>query len=145
MNQRLRACFTLGLILTGGLTKLCQGATTDSLELNEEHLRITVHLFNSARIPRYELIGAEREATDILGRAGVKVLWVDCAISLKETPPQRACAGLYDSTNLFLDIQPPSMVKRLRLNETLLGACTASTDDRRHTQALVSYGRVDFL
>ena len=42
-------------------------------------------------------------------------------------------------------IQPWSMVKRLRLNETLLGACTASTDDRRHTQALVSYGRVDFL
>ena len=93
MNQRFRACFTLGLILTGVLTKLCQGATADSLEINGEDLRITVHVFNSASIPRHELIGAEREATDVLGRAGVKVVWVDCAISLKETPPQGACAG----------------------------------------------------
>jgi hypothetical protein len=36
-------------------------------------------------------------------------------------------------------------VKTLGLNETMLGACTASTDGGYHTQALVSYGRVEFL
>ena len=108
MNQSLRASFTLGLglILVGGPRKLCQGATAEPLEINRQDLAITVHVFNYARIARDELAQAEREATNILDRAAVKVIWVDCAVSTKEAPPQRPCDGLYDSTNLFLEIQP---------------------------------------
>jgi hypothetical protein len=134
-----------GLILTGGLTKFCHGASADLLGLNQEDLKITVHVFNYARIARDELSQAEREATRILDLAGVKFVWVDCAVSTKDAPHHRPCDGLYDSTNLFLEIQPWSMVKTLGLNETMLGACTASTDGGHHTQALVSYGLVEFL
>src|SRR5438105_14303536 len=84
-------------------------------------------------------------STNILDRAGVKVIWSDCAASIKDAPRHRPCDGLYDSTNLFLEIQPWSTVKTLGLNETMLGACTASLDGGHHTQALVSYGRVEFL
>src|SRR5437899_799279 len=53
MNRRLRACFTLGLILTGGLTKLCHGAPTDSLETNPT---ITMHVYNYADVSPKALI-----------------------------------------------------------------------------------------
>jgi hypothetical protein len=145
MNQRLRACFTLGLILIGGAGKFCRGAIAESLEIKQQDLRITIQIFNYARIAQDTLTEAEREAMNILGRAGVKIIWVDCISSNKVKAWQRPCDGLYDSTNLFLEIEPCSTVKTLRLNETMLGACTASTDGGYHTQALVSYGRVEFL
>lgn len=75
----------------------------------------------------------------------MRVIWKDCGVSINDTRAQHPCAGLYDSTNLFLDIQPWSIVKRLGLNEMMLGACTAGTDGRHQTQALVSYGHVEFL
>ena len=92
------------------LRNFVRAQRADSLELSEEDLRITVHVFNSARIPRDELTQAEREATNILAQAGVRIIWDDCAVSIKNIPAQHPCAGLYDSTNLFLDIQPWSMV-----------------------------------
>ena len=41
MKKALRAGLTLGVILTGGLTKLCQAAKPDLLETK---LTITIHI-----------------------------------------------------------------------------------------------------
>ena len=58
MNQGLRACFTLGLILTGGLTKLCQGASTHPVETNPA---ITIHVCNYADVsPKTLIRGKDR-------------------------------------------------------------------------------------
>jgi hypothetical protein len=140
-----RAYFSVGLVLASGLAQLCKHAQAGVLELNPENPRITVHVFNSARISRDELIQAEREAATILAQAGVSVVWTDCPVLPGNNPADRPCSGFYDSSDMFLDIQPWSMVNRLGLEQTMLGACTATADGRRHTQALVSHGRVEFL
>ena len=59
-----RACLTLGFVVSSGMAQLCEGANADSLELNQEDLRITIHVFNYARIARDELIQAEREVDE---------------------------------------------------------------------------------
>jgi hypothetical protein len=140
-----RPCLTAALVLMSGMANVRAGATADAIKLNGEDLKITVHVFNSARIPRYELAQAEREATSILAETGVKVIWEHCATSVRETPSEHPCAALYDLTHLFLDIELWQMVKRLGLNGDMLGACTAKTDGRPHNQALVSYNRVEFI
>ena len=129
-----RACLTLGFVVSSGMAQLCEGANADSLELNQEDLRITIHVFNYARIARAMFLEPAEGSHVCEGAA-----------SIKDAPRHRPCDGLYDSTNLFLEIQPWSTVKTLGLNETMLGACTASLDGGHHTQALVSYGRVEFL
>ena len=74
MNQRLRASFTLGLILTGGFTKLCQGAPTDSPEANPT---ITMHVYNYADVSPKTLIEAEKIAAGVFRKAGVETRWLD--------------------------------------------------------------------
>ena|SRR5438876_9727695 len=87
MNQRLRACFTLGLILTGGLTKLCQGAPTDSPEANPT---ITMHVYNYADVSPKTLIEAEKIAAGVFRKAGVETRWLDRYGKKKESSPEPA-------------------------------------------------------
>src|ERR1041384_2049004 len=78
MKKVLGAGLTLGLILKGGLTKLCQGADSDSFEAK---LTITIHVYNYADVSPKTLVKAEKAATSVFRKAGVKTLWTDMRVN----------------------------------------------------------------
>ena len=103
MNQKLRACFTVGLILTGGLTKLCQGASTHPVETNPA---ITIHVCNYADVSPKTLIEAEKIAAGVFRQAGVETRWLNRHGKTKESSaePER-----FHSNDFVLHMLPRSM------------------------------------
>jgi hypothetical protein len=111
----------------------------------KQDVTITIHIYNFAQVEGEELSQAEQLATTILDKAGVKIVWSDCATSTAEASRFSFCNGSYDSTELFLEIQPWSTIKLLHLGEAMLGACPTCMDRENRSQALVSYHRVEVL
>src|SRR6266567_8919705 len=105
MNRRLRACFTLGLILRGGLTKLYQGATADSREANPT---IAIHVYNYAEVSPKTLIEAEKIAAGVFRKAGVETRWLDRYGKKKEFSPEPA---RFQSNHIVLHLLPRSMTE----------------------------------
>src|SRR5712692_8789607 len=105
MNQRLRASFTLGLILTGGFTKLCQGAPTDSPEANPT---ITMHVYNYGDVSPKTLIEAEKIVAGVFRQAGVQTRWLDRHGQRKESSaePER-----FHPNDIVLHMLPRSMTQ----------------------------------
>jgi hypothetical protein len=137
MNQRLRACFTLGLILTGGLTKLCQGAPADSPEADPT---ITIHVYNYADVSPKTPIEAEKIAAGVFGRAGVETRWLDRHGKRKESSaePER-----FHSNDIVLHLLPRSMTERLGLISERLGFAPGQGPNR--LDAYVFYDRAEQL
>ena len=115
MNQRLRACFTVGLILTGALTKLCQGASTDPLETNQA---MTIHVYNYADVSPKTLIEAENIAAEVFRQAGAEIRWLDRHEKKKEpsAEPER-----FHSSDIALHMLPRSMAEHFALTSERLG------------------------
>ena len=137
MNQRLRACFTLGLILTGGLTKLCQGATADSREANPT---ITIHVYNYADVSPKTLIEAEKIAAGVFRQAGVETRWLNRHGKTKESSaePER-----FHSNDIVLHLLPRSMTESFGLISESLGFAPGQGPNR--TDAYVFYDRTEQL
>ena len=137
MNQRLRACFTLGLILTGGLTKLCQGATADSREANPT---ITIHVYNYADVSPKTLIEAEKIVAGVFRKAGVETRWLDRHGKKKESSvePER-----FHSNDIVLHLLPRSTTESFGLISERLGFAPGQGPNR--TDAYVFYDRAEQL
>jgi len=137
MNQRLRACFTLGLVLTGGLTKLCQGASTDPVETNPT---ITIHVYNYADVSPKTLIEAEKIAAGVFRQAGVETRWLNRHGKTKESSaePER-----FHSNDIVLHMLPRSMTESFGLISESLGFAPGQGPNR--TDAYVFYDRTEQL
>ena len=137
MNQRLRACFNLGLILTSGLTKVCQGAPTDSPETDPT---ITIHVYNYADVSPKTLIEAEKIAAGVFRKAGVETRWLDRYGKKKEFSPEPA---RFQSNRIVLHILPRSMAEHFALTSERLGFAPGQGSNR--TDAYVFYDRAEQL
>src|SRR5437764_1173815 len=137
MNQRLRASFTLGLILTGGFTKLCQGAPTDSPEANPT---ITMHVYNYADVSPKTLIEAEKIVAGVFRKTGVETRWLGRHAKKKESSaePER-----FHSNDIVLHLLPRSMTESFGLISERLGFAPGQGFNRR--DAYVFYDRAEQL
>ena len=140
MNQRLRACFTLGLILTSGLTKLCQGATADSPETKPT---ITIQVYNYAETSPKTLKEAENAAAGILRKAGVESRWLDKRLNWQARQEHSADPKPLHSSNIALHIFPRSMTERFGLTGKSLGLVPGQGPNRG--DVYVFYDRAEQL
>ena len=137
MNQGLRPCFTLGLILTGGLAQLCQGASADSREANPT---ITIHVYNYADVSPKTLIEAEKIAAGVIRQAGVETRWLNRHGKTKESSaePER-----FHSNDIVLHMLPRSMTESFGLISERLGFAPGQGPNR--TDVYVFYDRAEQL
>lgn len=75
MKKLLQRSLIGSLLLTASIPNL---AATPSTDPDAPSPRITVYVYNYAEVPPSTLEGARGEASRILARAGVEVLWVEC-------------------------------------------------------------------
>lgn len=138
MTQILRACFTTGLILTGGFTKLCQGAPADPLETN---LTITIHVYNYANASPKTLAEAEKIAAGIFRKAGVETRWLDR--HGKKRKESSAEPERFESHDIVLHMLPRSMAEHFALTSERLGFAPGEGSNR--TDAYVFYDHTEHL
>jgi len=73
-------------------------------EATEAAPRVTVWLYDYARVSRETLENAKSKAGRIFLQAGVRLAWVDCPRSMEEIPKYPACQGVLRPTRLVLRI-----------------------------------------
>ena len=137
MTQIFRACFTIGLILTGGFTKLCQGAPADSREANPT---IAIHVYNYADVSSKTLMEAEKIAAGVFRKARVETRWLGGHGKKKESSaePER-----FHSNDIVLHLLPRSMTESFGLISERLGFAPGQGPNR--TDVYVFYDRAEQL
>ena len=107
--------------------------------------RLTLRVYNYARIDRQILGGAEKVATEVFERLGVQIAWVDCAVSQTESPAYPACQSEMGMADLVLRILPQRMVDRVHASEDALGFAQPCPESEAACELSVFYSRVDKL
>lgn len=69
-----------------------------------QYLVVTVRVYNYAQTPSSVLAEAEREASRILGEAGLKSVWLDCPVGPSTNIPENPCAEPIDAADIRLRI-----------------------------------------
>ena len=99
-----RWLLTLGLILTEEFTGLGRSAAGGSPpSRTESNLQIVVRVHNNVHMQPDILARAEVVATQILRKAGVWAVWLDCSTTVAAGHKQPLCDRTPEPTDLFLD------------------------------------------
>jgi hypothetical protein len=117
MRNTYKACSILGLILTGGLTKVCQGATTDPLKTQ---LTITIHVYNYAEVPAKTLMRAERVAAGVFRTTGVEIRWRNIDVNL-ENKQANLIDEEFHPLDILLNILSRPMTETFGLPPEIMG------------------------
>ena len=96
-----------------------------STQLRGEIPELAVGIYNYSEAPRATMAQAKEQASEILGRAGIKLRWVDCPVSSpapkKDSENLRACQQVMDFGGVTLRIIPERMAVGLQLHDSTLG------------------------
>jgi hypothetical protein len=141
-GSRLASSRTFGLMLTFSSLALAEKPSTGGVEPN---LTITVHVYNYAHVSRRTLMEAEKEAAQILRKAGVETEWVDCPVSPGTDQDYPACKSPFGPTGLLLKILPRFMAARLALGQNKLAVCPTSGEAVLGSEAVIAYGGIEDL
>jgi Zn-dependent protease with chaperone function len=109
----------------------------------ESPLKITLRVYNYARVPPAVQIPAEQETAMILRKAGVETAWIDCQLSRAETP-KPACDKPFSDLDLILRLLPPSMARAVAPYQDTFGIALAGKG-KPGTNAIILYGGVPDL
>lgn len=91
--------------------------------------QITIRIHNYAQVESGDLVKAERIADDILQKAGVEAVWIECLVG--QTPTGKpACQTPMGSTDLMLNLLPRFMSDRYRLRLDAFGFALEGEDGR---------------
>ena len=140
MKTRLRWYLAVGFILTGEFTGLGQCAAADSpASIAERNLQITVRVYNLVLMPPDRLAQAEQVATQILRKAGVQVVWLDCTVATGQWQP--ACDGALGSTDFLLQFVEQIQSLSPQTTEHSLGFAVLPDNGLQANRAYISYHR----
>lgn len=117
MSKRFRRCFASSISLFCGWA----GARLACAEMQDPQAELAVGIHNYAGVPHATLTYGQEQATEIFGRMGIKLQWVDCPTSNEETEKFRSCGQVMNSGGVFLKILPERMATRFGLPDTKLG------------------------
>jgi hypothetical protein len=140
MRNTYKVYSILGLIMMGGLAKVCQGAKSDSLETK---LTITIHVYNYAEGSPKALMRAEQLAAGIFRKAGVETRWLNQQLSSdhkQENPSDRVS---FHAPDILLNSLTHSMTEHFGLPPARMGFVPGYGHDRQ--QVYVFYHRVEEL
>jgi hypothetical protein len=107
--------------------------------------RLTLRVYNYARLDAASLAGSERVADAILENLGIATAWVDCPLSEKTFRAYPACQSEMGTTDLVLRILPRRMAIKLRRHEESLGFAQACPDSEPACELNVFYHRIEDL
>jgi hypothetical protein len=131
-----RRCFGLvvGLIGLMGLSLAPNGFA----KMPDSSLTLKVGFYNYAQIGGLQLREAEGEAGRLFEHAGVRIVWVDCALAQAEIALHSECS----KPDVILRFLPASMTTRLNEHAEALGQSVGWDANGRAWVANVFYARV---
>ena len=110
-----------------------------------ENLTIVLRVYDYAGVGPAEYARAQEEASRVLRRAGLVIVWVDCPVLGAMPQTSQVSRKTPGAPELVLRILPRSMAERAALDKGTLGFAQQSTDDTPAVVANVFYHRVEEL
>jgi len=105
----------------------------------EPDFRVTVRVYDYARIAGETLAKGESEAVQILRRAGIETAWVDCTLAASGGQLQPVCQEDLVPTDISLRILPRSMSVHSPFRGNTLGFAGLSGEGDRGSMASIFY------
>jgi hypothetical protein len=148
MGKHIAGVMYLGLTLStlaGGRTWATEAIRGDGESLP----KITLRVYNYARVPAPILVSTEPVATKIFRQAGIETEWLDCRLSRAE-PRTPACERPLTPSDLILKLLPHSMAQTIAVNGDTFGiALTAggkpAIDDIIFYQRVLDLARTGYV
>jgi hypothetical protein len=103
---------------------------------------ISIRVYNYAKVERRILVGAQKEATRILGQAGIATAWLDCPLEPAEFEDHPACQQPLGPADIVLRLIPGSMEKGLPFDHSKVGFAFLTKEGPRGSLAGVFYQRI---
>lgn len=107
--------------------------------------KLTLRVYNYARLDSTSLAISEKVATAIYERVGIQIAWVDCPLSSKELLAHPECQSRMRPTDLVLRVLPRHMAMKLRHRYEALGFAQTCPETEPACEITVFYHRVDEL
>jgi len=107
--------------------------------------KVTLRVYNYARIDSESLARSEKVADAIFGNVGIQTLWVDCPTSKEKLRAYPACLSEMGTTDLVVKILPRPMAMKLRRHTESLGFAQACPETEPACELSVFYYRIDEL
>jgi hypothetical protein len=128
-----------------GSPRIAPSATTMNHSASGLDARLTLRVYNYARIDAGLLDAAEKVASGIFEKVGVRSAWVGCAVAPAEGEAYRACESEMGTADIVLRILPQGMAKKLHASQEALGFAQACPESEPACELSVFYSRVDRL
>lgn len=141
--QQARAWLILGFIVGAGpiglFQELAQARPVDA----EPPGRVTIWVYNYARVPGRTLAQAEMEIDRILGEAGVGTEWVECPLSAREIEVHPLCQERMSPTEIALVIAPQFTARAGDHGDTYFGSAQVFTNGQFGHYTYLFYDRIE--
>jgi hypothetical protein len=135
MKIALKWYFTPGLILMGACAGLGDNSAGD---LREESATITIYVYNYAQVDHNLLMKAEKVASEVFRKAGVKSQWVNDPIRFENGQEKPAQEGPITLDYIWLMITPRGMADQFGLPRSAMGLAPGGGRDRQHVYIFYS-------
>jgi hypothetical protein len=126
----------LGLLLSLSSSSFGQSLTAPSTEFQP---RITVRVYNRVLMPPERLAQAEQVAAQILRKAGVQTVWLDCTVAIGQWPA--ACDGPLGPTDFLLQFVEEIQSLSPQTTGHSLGFAALPDNGLQAERAYISYHR----
>ena len=155
-NRRLAAASMLVLVsilsvkayarpMGGARSPSTAPATLRSHAAPSSDVKLIIRVYNYARIDSVSLAGSEKVAAAIFEEPGIAIIWVDCALSQKQSLAYPACQSDMGTTDLILRILPRRMALKLPASGEPLGFAQQCPETEPACELTVFYFRVNEL
>src|SRR5438445_13325177 len=140
MRKYVRDLLVLGLTaiaLGGGCVESAQAAGGDE----KPRPKITLRVYDYARVPTPIVVSAEGEAQKIFREVGVETEWLDCRLSAAE-PRTLAYQRPLTTLDLILRLLSPSTTQTIAVQNHEVYGMALTVDGTPATDAFIFYQRV---
>ena len=120
-------------------------ATTTSHPVPSPDAKLSLRVYNYARIDPASLAISEQVAAEVFQNVGVAIIWVDCPLSQAQFAKYPACQVGMGTTDLVLKILPRYMAMKLAARDEPLGFAKPCPESESACELNVLYHRVDEL
>ena len=88
----------------------------------QSQTRLTVRIYNYARVSEQTLNGAVKQAQRVYRQAGIETVWTECATTLEGASKHVGCPNSTKSSTVAVNILPRRMAKRAGFAGQVFGA-----------------------
>jgi hypothetical protein len=120
-------------------------ATTESRPRESPEAKLTLRVYNYAKLDPQSLGQSEKVATATFKNVGVELFWVDCPLSPAQFKTYPECQSEMGTNDLVLRILPRHMAKKFETSGEPLGFAQSCPENEPACQLSVFYYRVDEL